>query len=442
MKAEDSRRFSKKVLILAYTISPYRGSEYSVAWNFVIEMSKFCELTVLFGASGSNMGDTIELEDYLTKHQLPNVNFVAVKPNYLANCFNALNRRGWLTYTFYFSFHLWHRQVYKVAKKLLLKQSFDVIHYLGPIGYREPGYLWRLGLPYVWGPIGGANNIPRQLIAALPMVGKIKLIGRSAVNWLQLRFSRRLHNSLSHTHVLLTATTENQNIFRSVLGRESMYFPENGIVGELRLNREKFINLDKIHLVWVGSIEPRKGLKILVDALSKCVNSKNFLVHVVGEGPLRHDLEFKVRKAGLSQNFVWHDQVSRDKVQEIFSTCHLHVITSVSEGNPTVIWEAMACGVPTLSLDHCGMHDTITSTTGIKIPIVDYSQVIELFARRLDEIVQQPIKLLEMAEGVIKHAPKYHWDHRPKFFLERYDEAIELCKGEKIMSKLFLDKPN
>jgi len=430
-------KFPKKVLVLAYVISPYRGSEYSVAWNFVTKMSSFCELTVLFGASGPNMGDTEELEDYLAQHQLPNVNFVAIKPNFLANCFNALNRRGWFTFTFYFAFHLWHRQVYKVATELLFKQSFDVVHYLGPIGYREPGYLWRLGLPYVWGPIGGANNIPRQLFAALPMAGKIKFIGRNAMNWFQLRFSRRLHNSLKHTNILLTATTENQNIFRSVLRKESMYLPENGIVGEIRLNREKFASFDKIHLVWIGSIEARKGLKILVDALSKSQHSLDFLVHVVGEGPLRADLELKVCKAGLDGSFIWHGQVSRDKVQELLSFCHLHVITSVSEANTTVIWEAMACGVPTLTIDHCGMHDTVTNTTGIKIPVVDYQQVVDLFACRLDELAEQPIKLLDMAEGIIKYAPRYHWDLRPTFFLERYEEAIQIWKDEKCHLNFF-----
>ena len=430
---EDRYIERKRILVLAYVVSPYRGSEYSVAWNFVTQMSKSCELTVLFGASGLHMGDTVELERYLKQHPLQNVQFVPVRPSGLANVLNMANRRGWLTYTFYLAYRLWHREAYKVASELKKVQSYDLVHYLGPIGYREPGYLWKLDLPYVWGPIGGANNLPRQLLAALPMAGKVKLTFRAVVNWFQLRFSRRVRSALKNVDVLLTATTENQEIFRKVLRKESLYFPENGIVGAISLNHAKFSNLERIHLIWIGSIEARKALNILVEALSNCQRPSKFVVHVVGNGPLRPGLESKVSKAGLEQSFVWHGQISRDDVRQLLSMSHLHVVTSVSEGNPTTIWEAMSCGVPTLTIDHCGMRDTVTEGSGIKVPVADYGRLVEAFTRRLDEFAAQPAQLFHMAKRVIKEAPKHHWDHRPGFILERYEDAIKSWQNRRIV---------
>jgi len=415
----------KKVLVLAYMVSPYRGSEYSVAWNFLTYMSKYCELTVLFGASGSHMGDVDDLQHYLTKNTVPGVNFIPVIPSQFANRLNLLNRNGWLPYTFYMAYRMWHRGVYKIASELVKKQEFDLIHYLGPIGYREPGYLWKLGLPYVWGPIGGANNVPRCLIPALPTMDKIKLTFRAVANWLQLRFSFNLRQALSHSDVLLTATSENQQIFLKIHDKESYYIPENGIVGSISLDRIKFQDLQAIHLIWIGSIEARKALKILVEALAKCPEARKFVVHVAGDGPLRPSMELKVRDAGLESIFVWHGQIPRDKLKELISKCHLHIVTSVSEGNPTTIWEAMENGVPTLTIDHCGMHDTITQNFGIKLPLADYSQVVNSLSQRLEELAKQPMQLSEMAERVVGEAPKYHWDLRPDFFLDRYDEAIQ-----------------
>ena len=46
----------KHILVLAYMLSPYKGSEFSVAWNYVTEMSKDNNLTVLYGISGKHMG--------------------------------------------------------------------------------------------------------------------------------------------------------------------------------------------------------------------------------------------------------------------------------------------------------------------------------------------------------------------------------------------------
>lgn len=418
-----------RVLVLAYMVSPYRGSEYSVAWNHITHMAEVCDLTVLYGAAGPHMGDTAELEEHLQRHPVPHVRFIAVAPGGAAQWLNTANRHGWLTYTFYLAYRLWHRRVYEVAADLVRQERFDLVHYLGPIGYREPGYLWRLGLPYVWGPIGGATNVPRQLLGALPMAGRFKLRLRAVVNWFQLRCSRRVGYALANTDVLLTATTENQDIFRRIRHKESLYLPENGINGGIALDRTKFAVLDPIALIWIGSVEARKALKILVNALSKARRPDRFLVHVVGDGPLRAGLQAQAIELGLEASFVWHGQVPRDVVRRLLSVSHLHVVTSLSEGNPTTIWEAMSCGVPTMTLDHCGMRDIVTSASGVKVPLGDYAQVVDGFARELDELAEQPERLVAMAESVLKEAPRHHCDHRVPYFLSRYADALKLRHG-------------
>ncbi len=415
----------KNILVLAYVVSPYRGSEYSVAWNFVTQMAKECDLTILYGASGAHMGDVKELEEYLSKHRVPNVEFIPVLPGSFANLLNMANRRGLLTYSFYFAYRLWHKRVYEVAREITKNKSFDLIHYLGPIGYREPGYLWKIDLPYVWGPIGGANNVPMALLPSLPFLGKAKLLFRASVNWIQLRFNRRLKSALNRTDVLLTATTENQEIFRRLHGKNSLYIPENGVVESYPINSSKFEGINStIQLIWIGAIEPRKALPILIESLANCNNPSRFIVHVVGSGPLQSAMINRVEKAGLKSSFIWHGQVSRDEVKSLLSISHLHVVTSVSEGNPTTIWEAMSCGVPTMTIDHCGMHDTVKESAGIKVPLTDYSEVIKKFTQSLNDIDKKPDTLIRMAKEVSEGIDEFSWKHRVRFFLEQYDVAI------------------
>jgi hypothetical protein len=50
----------------------------------------------------------------------------------------------------------------------------------------------------------------------------------------------------------------------------------------------------------------------------------------------------------------------------------------------------MSMGVPTLSLDHRGMHDTIDSHNGIKIPILSYKQTVKGIANQLMNIINNP----------------------------------------------------
>lgn len=424
LPVEDPLQRRYRVLLMAYMISPVRGSEYSVAWNFVTQMSKHCDITVLYGAAGDHMGDFGDMEDFLSSDAVPHVEFLPVTPGGFARFLNSANQRGILSYTFYVAYRLWHRRAFQVAQKVMKNQKFDLIHYLGPIGYREPGYMWRLPLPYVWGPIGGATHVPLSLVSALPWAGKLKLIFRAAANWMQLRFSARVRRALARSDVLLVATTENQEIFRNVLGREGEYLPENGIVGPVSLNLEKFKVLDKIRLVWIGNIEARKALVLLVRALGRCRFADRFCVDVVGDGPLRSDLQSQVKDVGLASVFCWHGQVSRQQVRDILDQAHLHVVTSVSEGNPTTIWEAMSCGVPTLSLDHCGMHDTVLPDSGIKIAVTDLDKIVEDIASALDRLAQEPDHLRSMAHQVVAHAADFHWDKRPEFFMSVYRRAM------------------
>lgn len=100
----------KTVLILAYQLSPSRGSEYSVGWNFVAEISKCHRVIVLYGASGDHMDETSEVEEYAAKNVTPNIEFVAVRAGVVANAINRLNKAG-LHPFFYFAFQIWQKRL-------------------------------------------------------------------------------------------------------------------------------------------------------------------------------------------------------------------------------------------------------------------------------------------------------------------------------------------
>ena len=106
----------KNILVLAYQLSPTKGSEYSVAWNYVSRMSKYNHLTVLYGASGEHLGDCEEMLQFARENSLTNVTFICVEPNAWTNILNWCNRQGFLNYTFYFAYNHWQKQVYKVVK--------------------------------------------------------------------------------------------------------------------------------------------------------------------------------------------------------------------------------------------------------------------------------------------------------------------------------------
>ena len=416
----------RKILVMAYAISPYRGSEYAVAWNYVTHMSKENNLTVLYGTSDNHIGETDTLDKYLNEHPVENVRFIAVKPSTLANLLNWPNRHNLLVYTFYYAYQAWHKQAYGVAKELLKHEKFDLVHYVGMIGYREPGYLWKLGLPYVWGPVGGANNAPRQLMKHMPLMGCIKLAFRSVANTIQFYTKRRLKKALKATDVLLTATSENQHKFKGVHHKDSICIPENCITGKILLDESKFDNSSKYNIIIIGRLDANKSVGTLLEALTLVTKRDMLHVDIVGDGPLRDSLQKFACEHGLDGLITWHGQLPRAEAVKVFNSAHLHVITSVSEGNPTTIWEAMSYGVPTMSFDHCGMHDTICDRCGIRVPIEkQYEDCVAGIARNIDELLEHPERYRQLAHGVLECAKRYTWDEREKFWNELYVKAIE-----------------
>lgn len=415
----------KHILVLAYAISPYKGSEFSVAWNYVKNMSKDNKLTVLYGTSDEHMGEVQSMERFLRDNQLDNVTFVPVKPDGLAECLNWANKHNLFVYTFYYAYQRWQYLAYLEARNIV-KQKIDLIHFVGMIGYREPGYLWKLGLPYVWGPICGANNAPQVLMKNMPWMGRLKQTFRTMANKYQLRHSRRLKKALAATDVLLTATSENQRIFKQVHGKDSICLPENCISGEIKLNTSKFNHPDKYHLIFVGRIDSGKSLQILLGAVAILKHLDRVMLDIVGDGPLKPSLQQFAHKNGLDSVVTWHGQLPRAEAVELFDSAHLHCITSVSEGNPTTIWEAMSYGVPTLSFDHCGMHDTIDDSSGIRVRIMDtYDKCVSGVANAIDELLEHPESFEKLAKGTIKRAEKYTWEERRIFWNQLYERLVK-----------------
>ncbi len=423
---------SRNILVLAYAISPTRGSEYSVAWNYVTYLSKYCHLTVLYGTSGEHMGDCEEMERWANEHPNEQICFVPVHPNKWANLLNWSNRHGLFVYTFYYAYQAWQKQAYRKAKELMRGEHFDLVHYVGMIGYREPGYLWKLGLPYVWGPVGGANNAPRQLMKRMPWLGRMKQLFRNVANTIQFYTKRRLKQALAATDVLMTATSENQARFRKVHHKDSICLPENAITGEIALSRDKFRQPDKYRLIVVGTLDARKSVGIFLEALTQVKHKDCLHVDIVGGGPLRGCLEQYAVEQGLDGMITWHGQLPRNEAVALFRDAHLHVITSVSEGNPTTIWEAMSYGVPTLSFDHCGMHDTLRDGVGVLVPIAStYEECVRGVAERIDALLEQPEQFLQLAEKTLERAHEYTWDKREIFLNDLYDKLLKECRQKR-----------
>ncbi len=131
-------------------------------------------------------------------------------------------------YSFYFAYKQWEKEAYKVITKSSIIANIDLIHFVGPVGYREPGYLWKLPKPYIWGPIGGFENINWNLLIHLKG-NRLRLLFRNIINPIQYYTNIRVRKAMKNANVVIACTHGNVNKIRKVYGKEVLYLPENGI---------------------------------------------------------------------------------------------------------------------------------------------------------------------------------------------------------------------
>lgn len=399
----------RTIVLVTYDISPYRGSEASVSWNYVYNMRKFNRLIVCYGR-GKN-----EVEKYLQMNDMSNVSFCNVT-------YNEIKGRGLKAdIKYYMEYRNWHYNVFLKIKQFIRQERIDVIHYLNPIGFKEPGFLWKIeNIPYVWGPMKAVENKPTPLFRSLSIRGVVNALTRRIVHNGMFICSIRVRRAIKRSDIIFAATPNTVKMLKKWYNKDSIYLPENGIL-EMKRTIPIAFDFNCLRLIWIGSINENKALIILLDTLLSLKSSKWHL-DICGTGPLEDKLKLYSKK--ISSNITWHGQISRDMVQEYIKNAHLHIVSSLGEGNPTTIWEAMSFAVPTMTLDHCGMSGVVCNKCGIKIPIKSYSQVVSDMAINIERIIKNHAIITDLSKGVIECSKKFMWVNRIQIFNDIYDKII------------------
>lgn len=406
------------IALITYDISPYRGSEAAVSWNFVSKMHPHVKLVVIYGGSQD------EVERYINENPIENVEWICVPKRVLPTTQKGLRE------DFYYSLYYrqWHKQVAKLVGELVDAGKVDLIHYLNPIGFKEPGWCWKYkSVPYVWGPVMCVENRPIPLFRVYSLKQKVFALARRVVHNALFVLNPRVKKAFKNTDAIFAVTPKGQRMLKRVHGMDSILMPENGIIEMYRDKPIVLKNGETLKIIWVGRVfDQSKGLLMLLDALARTKN-KNWQLHLVGEGEYPSNAVAVAKR--IDNQIVKHGKVAREQVMQLFKESHLHVISSMGEATTTVLFEAMSHAVPTMTLDHCGMAGVVCEKCGIKIPIKSYNQVVNQMASSIDSLIEHPERIEELSNGVIDCSKKFMWENRIGIFIDTYDRLINQYKS-------------
>jgi len=405
-----------KILVSAYACSPNRGSEPGMGWNFVTGLSKFHELHVI-----------VEKR----KWEQPILEYLKVYPEFKANLrfyFIDKTRNKWLRKlwppSYYWFYKVWQKKAYKLALELNKKENFDLIHQLNMVGYREPGYLWKINKPFVWGPIGGLENSPWRFLPSLGLKGFLFYAGRNVINLWQRNFLTRPKLAVKRKKsAVIVATQDNKYLVKKLWAKDSTIISEVGQESNISHNINKRIESGALNIIWSGQHTAGKNLQLLLKALKE-VNF-NFQLHVLGQGAMTSSCKILAKLLGIQKQIIWYGWVDKSKAFEVLSNGHVFCITSIKDLTSTVTLEALSYGLPIICLNHCGFSHVVNDSCGIKINLSAPKKATMDFSRALEKIYMNENLRQSLSKGALQRAKDFSWESKINRLNAIYNQLLK-----------------
>ena len=173
--------------------------------------------------------------------------------------------------------------------------------------------------------------------------------------------------------------------------------------GELR--KELGLSKETIVLGTIGRLVPVKGLSYLLEAIYEVLRSSNldFRLLIIGDGPLRKELELKVSALGMEKTVRFLGW--RFDLEKIFADLDFVVLSSLNEGTPVSLIEGMAAGKSVVATNVGGVPDLVENgVTGLLVPSRSAAALKDAILRLLEDADLRK-RLGRQAKGFIY--PKY-----------------------------------
>lgn len=405
------------VLINAYACGPEMGSEPGMAWNWIKNLANHCKVFVITEGEWKDEIDTALRELPQRRNIIFFYNPVSEKVRKM--CWNQGDWR------FYYYYKRWQKKTFKIAQAILIEYKIDIIHQLNMIGYREPGYLWKINsLPTVWGPVGGFTTIPFAFLTEFSLKNKIGWLIKNIFNNLQSHYSIRLNMAINNFSVIIGATPvdERRLALLSSNKKKVLFIPETGSEKISFDNSKK--DFQKLKIAWIGKFDERKALPLALRSLSGIKNLKKIEFHILGSGDNMETYKQLAFRLKISDICYWHGQVKKKQVHEYLKETNLLFFSSLQDATSSVVLEALSLGVPVLCHDANGYGAIVNEKCGFKIPFKTSKISTQFFHKIISELAEDPEKLKVLSAGALAQSIKHSWEEHSKQMMQIYSNLI------------------
>jgi len=227
------------------------------------------------------------------------------------------------------------------------------------------------------------NACPSPVVLCLH--GATNPLKGSRFSWARVHFLEALYERLvtrrvlPHVAKVVAINEECVNLCRRIGDTDYEFIPL-GVDQSLFYPRDKAICRKQLGVitdgpvfVFVGRLSKIKGIVLLLDGFALFYQeAPEARLLIAGDGEEREGLRNRISSMGLKEMVRLLGNVAHNRLPQILNAADIFVLTSVAEGVPNAILEAMACGLPVVATNVGGIHEVVKS--GVNGFLIDTRQ--------------------------------------------------------------------
>lgn len=214
---------------------------------------------------------------------------------------------------------------------------------------------------------------------------------------------------IKNANSVIALTEDMKRAMQAIYNRDITIVP-NGIDLKEYISELPVQNVEgaEKRILFVGRLHPVKGVQYLLGAM-KMVHQElpEAKLILVGDGEEREHLENLTDSLGIRGCVEFAGRVPHERVKDYMNQAEVFVLSSLSEGFPVTILEAMACGLPVVATRVGGVPDIIKNgTNGYLVDTMNQEQI----AEALLNLLQDKQLRKDISENNREGVRRYRWD--------------------------------
>lgn len=417
-----------KILMSAYACEPGAGSEYGVGWMVPTTMARKYPEDQIFVLTRSRCKEKIE-KALANDSSLANIHFLYYDiPSWMF--YKNEMQSNWGEQINYL---LWQWLVRKFVRKMNKIYHFDIFHHLTFNQYRTPSPGFWLDIPFVMGPIGGAECIAPAFWEDLePNTVKkegIRLKGKD------LKIFKWFNTRKKNNKVVLCSCKENLKRLKPYGNKSRLE-----LMPAIAFDKKDFADipqnetLDTFEMIYAGKAWDWKGIHIFLKAAKVALMDKlsadcqqNWRIKLIG---IRFEEEQKkvmgwVDELGLRNHVTLIPFIQRSELLKMLANCSLSVYPAFRDSGSMSVLEACALGCPSICFN-AGGQDVFSDEILLKVDAADsYSETMNRFSEKLFWAYEHPQELKEIGQKAKAWVEEMlTWDRRVEDFHDIYKTLV------------------